>query len=80
MPEFAYSVEQLRSLVENYSYPPDLGPFHELGGLKGIAAGVGTDLKDGLALSEAADGYAARVEQYAFLVLIIRHSFCNHIA
>lgn len=66
MPGFGYSIEQLRSLVENYSYPPDLGPYHELGGLKGIAAGVGTDLKDGLGVEEAAKGYVDRIEQCVF--------------
>lgn len=57
---FGVTVDELRTLFEEYKYPNLLEPLEALGGVEAIGRKLDTNLKDGLSLSEAETAFAER--------------------
>eukprot|EP01113_Clastostelium_recurvatum_P039552 TRINITY_DN604_c0_g2_i2.p1 TRINITY_DN604_c0_g2~~TRINITY_DN604_c0_g2_i2.p1 ORF type:complete len:1017 (-),score=417.27 TRINITY_DN604_c0_g2_i2:124-3174(-) len=59
-PSGSLSVEQLVELHQSR----DVGAFNKLGGIQGLASGLGVNLAQGIAASEAENKFATRREKY----------------
>ena len=65
---FRLTNDELRTMFENYGYPPDLSPLERLGGVQKIAKELDTDLDNGIGAHEADTKYIERAEAYGFLL------------